>query len=559
MKKFILIFLLPLSLVAAELYPPRIKLLELSIDLKKNDKAVLSKWSQNEFWKYRLQASKRMESQMALTLYRMTAKEEDFSATFIKAISNQSEPFKNDINLLKPVTAILQKLQKSDLNGKRLTWYFYDYLCKCQPKNKEYEKIRDSLPQGNWTHILTGYHYRFDVGEALSHSPPDKITDKIIEAEGYGNNARKIQKKIAKVNGLIVITLRNGRKTGMAAEITALPLSNPEKGGRAYIDQRVGMDMKRSVDNAMMALQKRYPLVASNQNIVFSFDERESMKDGNSAGVAFTLLLYSLYEGINIDPTVAVTGVILPDCGVKAVGGVPSKIRGAWRKGLKLAVIPEENIDIVKDLTLIYELPILWNIQIFTAKHFTEVLPIATVEKNSQVKKAIAKFNALTKILNKGNKEIISNKAHIVKELDEILKLTPNHESARVLKMMLTGKRPKTLSLNGSVDFLFMMIERTLSITPSKAYETAEEMLVHNRKFLSSSLRKISPLAHPFAAEIRKYIDSLMKYRRLLVLNIHKDKTNIGTALNMMESESKAMDKTRERLQKSWEKLQKKL
>ena len=196
----------------------------------------------------------------------------------------------------------------------------------------------------------------------------------------------------------------------MAAEITAQSLRGASKNGYAYLDQDVGFDMKRSVVNAMMALQNRYPLMEAHKDIMLSFDERESMKDGNSAGIAFTLLLYSMYEGINIDPQVAVTGVMMPDCGVKAVGGVPSKIRGAWQKGLKIAIIPEENVQTVSDLTLMYELAILWNIQIFTASHFTEVLPIATVEKNSAVKEAIDRFNKLTSILNKGNKEIIKQK-----------------------------------------------------------------------------------------------------------------------------------------------------
>ncbi|MCM8539217.1 MAG: hypothetical protein NE328_03010, partial [Lentisphaeraceae bacterium] len=343
---------------------------------------------------------------------------------------------------------------------------------------------------------------------------------------------------------------------GMAAEITAHSVKGAKQNGYAYIDQDVGFDMKRSVVNAMMAVQNRYPIVESHKDVMFSFDERESMKDGNSAGVAFTLLLYSLYEGIELDPEVAVTGVILPDCGVKAVGGVPSKIRGAWQKGLKIAIIPEENIETVSDLTLMYELSILWNIQIFTASKFTEVLPIAKVKKAEKVKQSIAKFNKLIPILNKGGNEIIKNKKMILAELDQILKLTPNHESARVLKLMLSGQRPKSLSMNGSIDYLFMMIDRILGISPEKAYETSEEIIVKNKSSVSASFRKISPETRAFAAEIIKYADSLIKYRRLMVLNLHNDKKKIGTALNLMDEETENMDQTRERLQQKWERIQ---
>ena len=407
--------------------------------------------------------------------------------------------------------------------------------------------------------LIPGYSYRFSGYEDIARTEPEPIKDKVVIPAPYQSKARAMTKIKTTVNGLIVITLRNGRKKGMAAEITAHSVRGSKKNGYAYIDQDVGFDMKRSVVNAMMAVQNRYPLVEPNKDIMFSFDERESMKDGNSAGVAFTLLLYSLYEGIVLDPQVAVTGVILPDCGVKAVGGVPSKIRGAWQKGLKIAIIPEENIQTVSDLTLMYELSILWNMQIFTASKFTEVLPIAQVKKSSNIKQAIDKFNKLIPILNKGGNEIVKNKKMILSELAQILKLAPNHESARVLQKMLTGKRPKSLSMNGSIDYLFMMVDRILGVSPEKAYETSEEIIVKNKSSVSASFKKISPETRQFASEIIKYADSLIKYRRLMVLNLHNDKKKISTALNLMDEETEKMAETRERLQQKWERIQKKL
>ena len=72
------------------------------------------------------------------------------------------------------------------------------------------------------------------------------------------------------------------------------------------------------------------------------------------------MLLYSLYGGIDLDDDCAVTGVIMPSLIVKAVGGVPSKVRGAHIQGLKYAVIPEENRETVGDMTLLYELKTIW-------------------------------------------------------------------------------------------------------------------------------------------------------------------------------------------------------
>jgi hypothetical protein len=559
MKLTLPLFFTLFALTAQDLLIPRTDLLELRIELKNEDKNILRIWAQNEFKKQYTKDGNTFSSYKIFALFRLIENEDSFAETFIKIVAGVKTVSDKKADDTAAHNIINRLAQSKDINKQRLAWYFYDYLTNRFSKDKAILKIRDSLPDGNWTHILPNYSYQFNVADQINNKKPVKIGTKIKAAKGYEKKARLLQDKAAFVNGLIVITLRNGRTTGMASQISALAIDSKERNGRAFIDQEVGTSMKRSLANAMIALQKRYPLLAPNKSIMISFGEREAMKDGNSAGVAFALLLYSLYEDIDIDPSIAVTGVILPDCGVKAVGGVPSKIRGAWRKGLKLAVIPEENKDSVKDLTLIYELPILWNIQIFTAKHLTEVLPVATEQKSPKIKEAIKRFWELSKILNKGNKEIVANKKHIVSELEEILKLAPNHESSRVLKAMLTGRRPKSLTLNGSVDFLFMMIERTLSISPGKAYETAEELLTHNRRFLTSGISKISPHAKPFAGEILKYLDSLIKFRRLLVFNIHKDKKNIGTALNLLESESETMDLTRERLQRAWNKLQKKL
>jgi len=564
MKIVLSIFLfLSFSSSGVEFLTPKIQLLEFNVDLNKRDKEALNNWAHDEMWRLvkraREEDKRSLQLMQAMTLYRLTASEKDFNQAYMNmVIGNDESVSKKDV-YLKVLEFPITRLAKGDLNSKRFAWLYYDYLAEKYPEVEKYKKQRDLLPKGNWMTIIPGYEYRFDISNDLGVKKPAAILDRIKVAQGYELKARKAQKKEAKINGLIVITLRNGKKQGMATEITAKPLKGSKKNGKAFIDQIVGLDMKRSVSSSMLALQNRYPYISPYENVVLSFEDRESMKDGNSAGVAFSLLLYSLYEGIDIDPTIAVTGVIMPDCEVKAVGGVPSKIRGAWKKGLKIAIIPEENKAAVGDMTLMYEMSILWNMQVFTTSKFTEVLPIAKVRKDANIKEAIKRFSSLAGILNKGNKEIIKQKAHLLKELDAIIKLAPNHESAHVLKKMLTGQRPKTLSLNGSVDFVFMMIERILGISPAKAYETSEELITKNRSFLKRNIQRLSKESHPFAGEVLKYIESLLRFRRLMVLNFHNDRENIGTALNMMAEETEDMEEIRERLQEKWTKLQKTL
>ena len=73
-------------------------------------------------------------------------------------------------------------------------------------------------------------------------------------------------------------------------------------------------------------------------------------KDGPSAGIALTLVLYSLLTNKKIDNYVAMTGEINLEGNITAIGGLEQKLEGAKRAGIKKVLIPKENN---KDLLII--------------------------------------------------------------------------------------------------------------------------------------------------------------------------------------------------------------
>ena len=66
-------------------------------------------------------------------------------------------------------------------------------------------------------------------------------------------------------------------------------------------------------------------------------------KDGPSAGGAITLAILSQLSGIPVKHTVAMTGEIDLNGNIKQIGGLVSKLSGAKKAGVTLALIPREN------------------------------------------------------------------------------------------------------------------------------------------------------------------------------------------------------------------------
>ncbi len=78
--------------------------------------------------------------------------------------------------------------------------------------------------------------------------------------------------------------------------------------------------------------------------------EAATKKDGPSAGAAISLAIYSILTGKKINNTIAMTGEIDLCKNIRAIGGVYAKLSGAKAAGVKLALIPKENLD---DLTIL--------------------------------------------------------------------------------------------------------------------------------------------------------------------------------------------------------------
>jgi ATP-dependent Lon protease len=136
----------------------------------------------------------------------------------------------------------------------------------------------------------------------------------------------------------------------------------------------LGDVMKESVEAARSVVRSRARRLGLKDEI---FEKRDihihvpdgaTPKDGPSAGAAMTTALVSALLGIPVRADVAMTGEITLRGEVTAIGGLKEKLLAAHRGGVKIVLIPEEN---VKDLQEIPE----------NAKNNLEIVPVKWIDQ----------------------------------------------------------------------------------------------------------------------------------------------------------------------------------
>jgi ATP-dependent Lon protease len=114
------------------------------------------------------------------------------------------------------------------------------------------------------------------------------------------------------------------------------------------------------------------------QGIHIHCPEGATPKDGPSAGTAFTVALLSLFSNKKIRNDIAITGEINLQGNVMTIGGLEEKLTGAYKAGVKLAIIPKGN---KKDLEKIKERnpKLLDNIDVVIVDDIKQVVELAII------------------------------------------------------------------------------------------------------------------------------------------------------------------------------------
>ncbi|MGZ3247322.1 MAG: endopeptidase La [Croceibacterium sp.] len=155
--------------------------------------------------------------------------------------------------------------------------------------------------------------------------------------------------------------------------LTIESVTTPGK-GEVKTTGKLGDVMNESIAAAFSFVKARAPAygikpsIFQRKNIHIHLPEGAVPKDGPSAGVGMVTSIVSTLTGVPVRADVAMTGEVTLRGRVLGIGGLKEKLLAALRGGIKIVLIPEEN---VKDLA---EIPA-------NVKEGLEIIPVAHVDQ----------------------------------------------------------------------------------------------------------------------------------------------------------------------------------
>jgi ATP-dependent Lon protease len=149
--------------------------------------------------------------------------------------------------------------------------------------------------------------------------------------------------------------------------------------GKTITTGKLGEVMQESIQAALSVVRSRSIALGipedfyQKNDIHIHLPEGATPKDGPSAGIGICIAMVSVLTGIPVRAAVAMTGEITLRGEVLPIGGLKEKLLAAHRGGIKMVLIPEDN---VKDLAEIPE-NIKNRLDIHPVKWIDQVLDLA--------------------------------------------------------------------------------------------------------------------------------------------------------------------------------------
>ena len=190
--------------------------------------------------------------------------------------------------------------------------------------------------------------------------------DKYLGVRRYTFGVAEKENQIGQVTGLAW--------TEVGGELLTIEAVAVPGKGKTMTTGKLGEVMQESIQAALTVVRRRAKALGISDDFYQKNDlhihlpEGATPKDGPSAGIAICTAIVSVLSGIPVRADIAMTGEITLRGEILPIGGLKEKLLAAVRGGIRLALIPEEN---VKDLAEIPD----------TIKNRIEIQPVKWIDR----------------------------------------------------------------------------------------------------------------------------------------------------------------------------------
>jgi len=261
------------------------------------------------------------------------------------------------------------------------------YLLPKQMKNNGLKRDELSVTEEALRDVCR--YYTREAGVRSLEREISKICRKVVKSLVLRKRASKIivnARNLDKYLGVRRYSFGMAEKENQVGQVTGLAWTEvggelltveavvlPGK-GKVVTTGKLGEVMQESIQAALSVVRRRARSLGVHEDFYQKSDihihlpEGAIPKDGPSAGTAICTALVSVLTGIPVRCDVAMTGEITLRGEVLPIGGLKEKLLAAVRGGIRIALIPEEN---VKDLAEIPE----------NIKNTLELIPVRWIDQ----------------------------------------------------------------------------------------------------------------------------------------------------------------------------------
>ncbi|MEC7857546.1 MAG: hypothetical protein VYA96_07355, partial [Verrucomicrobiota bacterium] len=150
-------------------------------------------------------------------------------------------------------------------------------------------------------------------------------------------------------------------------------------------------------------------------------------------------------------------------------------------------------------------------IQVFTIVDFDDAAKIAFTVKDQDILTSIEEFNKIQSAIFRHKTGVLKN-AKVQKKLREILELAPNHLSAKLALQVATGRAPKTLSLQGSLE----KTENSASTLLQAARSSSDPSDALATDDLAKAISELKRIRLKLDKRVWSYADSIQDFGKLV-------------------------------------------